>query len=275
MKSFTVGKEQKLSAFLLDSYNGALNYGAFMKLLRKKDVKINGARVNKDVTVYLGDKIDCYYDGEVTFTLAEVYKDDNILILDKPKNITSEDFEVLVKKTYPTANLCHRLDRNTDGILCFSLNDDSYEELLTAFKERTVKKYYLAEVYGVFENKSDTLTAYLLKNSIESNVKIFNKKVDGAVKIITKYKTLKSSGGTSLIEVELVTGKTHQIRAHLAYAGHFIIGDGKYGNVKINSTYKAKSQRLTAYKIEFELKGKLEYLYGREFKLSRSVYGVN
>ena len=115
----------------------------------------------------------------------------------------------------------------------------------------------------------------MAKLKAKTNVKIFKKQVENSVKIITAYKTLKESGGTSLLEVELITGKTHQIRAHLAYEGHFIIGDGKYGNVKINQTYKAKGQRLTAYKIVFETGGALSYLNGKEFKLERQVYGVN
>lgn len=269
MKTFKVQKQQKLSAFLIENYNGEISYSAVMKLFRKKDVKVNGIRVNKDVTVCVGDEVCSYYNGEKQFTLTEVYRDENILITDKPSGITSEDFEARVKTIYKTAELCHRLDRNTDGLLCFSLNAIANEELLKAFKDRTVKKYYLAEIYGTFDKKSDVLTAYLVKDSINSQVKIYKKKVDDSVKIVTAYKTLKESGGTSLVEVELVTGKTHQIRAHLAYEGHFIIGDGKYGNNKINARYKAKTQKLTAYRIAFYGLNELRYLNGKEFKLER------
>ena len=275
MKEFTCDKYVKLSNFIIEKYAGGISYGTVMKLLRKKDIKVNGVRVYKDVTLSFGDEIAVYYDGEKSYSISVVYADDNVLICDKPTGITSEDFELVVKKEYPTAELCHRLDRNTDGILCFSLNEQANEELLKAFKNRTVKKYYLCEVYGSFKNKSGTLTAYLLKNAKESAVKIFKKQVENSVKIITAYKTLKESGGTSLLEVELITGKTHQIRAHLAYEGHFIIGDGKYGNQKVNALYKAKGQRLTAYKILFETSGALSYLNAKEFKLKRQVYGVN
>ena len=275
MKVFNCDKYSKLSNFIIEKYQGAISYGTVMKLLRKKDIKVNGVRVNKDVIVSFGDEISVYYDGEKTYEISVIYIDENLLICDKPTGITSEDYELVVKKTYPTAELCHRLDRNTDGILCFSLNQTANAELLNAFKNRTVKKYYLCEVYGSFNEKEGTLTAYLIKNAKESTVKIFKRQIENSVKIITKYKTLKRSGGTSLLEVELVTGKTHQIRAHLAHEGHFIIGDGKYGNMKINALYKAKGQRLTAYKIAFETGGALKYLSGKEFKLLREVYGVN
>ena len=275
MKVFTSDKTSKLSAFLLEKYQGGISYGVIMKLLRKKDIKVNGVRVNKDVSISYGDEITVYYDGEKTFSITEVYLDENILIADKPKGITSEDYESLVKTKYSTATLCHRLDRNTDGLICFALNENAEKELLLAFKNRDIDKYYLAEVYGAFKNKKDTLTAYLVKNSADSTVKIFSNRVENSVKIITEYKTLKESGGTSLLEVKLITGKTHQIRAHLAYAGHFIIGDGKYGDVKVNSTYKEKYQRLTAYKMVFNTNGVLSYLNGKEIKLNRFVLGVN
>ena len=273
MKNFICNKAQKLSDFLLSSYGGSISYSTIMKLLRKKDVKINGLRVNKDVGLSVGDEVCCYYDGKLP-ELNVVYKDDNIVILDKPCKITSEDFEVIVKQTYVTAELCHRLDTNTDGLLCFSLNEMAKTQLFNAFKNRTIKKYYLAEVYGEFTQKSGTFTDYLVKDADSGSVKIFSKQQKNSVKIITLYKTLKQSGGTSLIEVELVTGKTHQIRAHLAYHGHFIIGDGKYGDNKINKLYKANSQRLTAYKIMFSFDGELSYLNGKEITLNREVYGV-
>ena len=246
-----------------------------MKLLRKKDIKINGVRVNKDVMLCVGDEVCCYYDGKSAPELKIIYVDDNVLILDKPCKITSEDFETIVKQTYKTAELCHRLDTNTDGLICFSLNESAKNALYNAFKNRTVKKYYLAEVYGEFAKKSGAFSDYLVKDASSGTVKIFSKQVKNSVKITTLYKTLKQSGGTSLIEVELVTGKTHQIRAHLAYHGHFIIGDGKYGDNKINKLYKANFQRLTAYKIAFNFSDdNLSYLNGKQFTLNREVYGV-
>lgn len=275
MKTFTVKKQKKLCDFLIESYNGGISYGTVMKLLRKKDVKVNGIRVNKDVTLNVGDEICCYYDGEKTVNVIEVYKDDNLLVADKPSKITSEDFETIVKKQYPSARLCHRLDTNTDGLLCFSLNDDAYDELSEAFKKRTVSKRYLAETYGKFDKPTATLTDYLVKDAKRGLVKIYDTPVKNSVKIITKYQTLKTSGETSLLDVELVTGKTHQIRAHLAYYGHFIIGDGKYGKNEINERFNAKTQRLTAYLISFNFSGKLSYLNGKKITLKRSVYGMD
>ena len=137
MKVFTADKYVKLTNFIIEKYAGGISYGTVMKLLRKKDIKVNDVRVNKDVTLSFGDEVKVYYDGEKTYQISVVYVDDNILICDKPNGITSEDYESLVKKEYSTAELCHRLDRNTDGILCFSLNQTANTELLKAFKNRT------------------------------------------------------------------------------------------------------------------------------------------
>ena len=141
MQKFIVQKNQKLSEFLFDAYGSKLSYSKFCMLLRKKDIKINSKRVNKDCLVAIGDIIECYYDGQKT-PLEIVYLDENIVVCNKPQGITSEDYYNKVKSEYPTAYFSHRLDRNTSGLIVFALNEKSYTELLKGFKQRTFEKYY-------------------------------------------------------------------------------------------------------------------------------------
>ena len=270
---FKADGDEKLSEAILARFNGAMSYSLVMKLIRQKDVKINGERTNKDVTVAKGDEISVYttaYDNRAENILFE---DENVLAAVKPKGITSEDFYDLIKKTHPTAFFVHRLDRNTDGIMLFALTPAANDELLKGFKNRTFKKYYSARVYGTFDKKEGTLEAYLLKDEKKSEVKIFDEPKKGAVKIITRYEVLSEDGETSLLNVELVTGKTHQIRAHLAHVGHPLIGDGKYGYKSINDRFKEKTQSLTAYKTElgFGKESPLFYLNGKTFTLPESA----
>lgn len=270
---FKADGDEKLSEAILARFNGAMSYSLVMKLIRQKDVKINGERTNKDVTVAKGDEISVYttaYDNRAENILFE---DENVLAAVKPKGITSEDFYDLIKKTHPTAFFVHRLDRNTDGIMLFALTPAANDELLKGFKNRTFKKYYSARVYGTFDKKEGTLEAYLLKDEKKSEVKIFDEPKKSAVKIITRYEVLSEDGETSLLNVELVTGKTHQIRAHLAHVGHPLIGDGKYGYKSINDRFKEKTQSLTAYKTElgFGKESPLFYLNGKTFTLPESA----
>lgn len=268
MKSFKAQKNVKLSKFLLDSYNGGLSFSMFNKLLRKKDIKVNGERVNKDITLNIGDEVVVYYDGEqVKVTYKTIYKDENILVVSKPKGITSEDFYNQIND----GNLyfCHRLDRNTDGLMIFAYNERAYEELLKGFKDRTFNKIYRAKVYGKMEKNEDLLQAYLFKDSKKSLSLIYDNKVKGSVLIKTYYKVIESHDNYSILSVELLTGRTHQIRAHLAHIGHFILGDGKYGNDKINREFGEKELNLTAQKLtlHFEKGSFLAYLDGKTFVL--------
>ncbi len=272
MKSFTVDKKIKLSKLLEEKYGAEMPYSSYKKLLRNKDIKINGKRVNADVALLVGDFIEVYFDG-VKKPLNVVFKDENVLILDKPAGITSEDFSSLVKNEYEGAVLCHRLDRNTSGLLVFALNGEAEKELLKAFKEREIDKYYLTEVYGSFEEETGVLTDYLVKDSESSTVKIYSKEVQASVKIITEYKTVEKLEETSILSIKLITGKTHQIRAHLAFYGKFVIGDGKYGNNLINKRLGAKFQRLTAKKLIFNVRcGALSYLNGKTVEITRKPW---
>ena len=264
MKTFVAEKKEKLSELLLDFYAGGLSYAAFCKLLRKKDIKVNGKRTSADILLSPGDVIVCYFDGERRAAYGVIYKDENIVAVDKRKGIGSEEVFGEIKGEFPSALFCHRLDTNTDGIMIFALNPRSYTALFNGFKARSFEKFYIAEVWGHFEVKRAVLTAYLKKDEKNSLVRVYDEPIKGAKKIITGYEVLKEKPQTSLVEVEIFTGRTHQIRAHLAHEGHFVLGDGKYGVEKINRELKVKELKLTSYKtiLHFGKQSFLSYLDG-------------
>ncbi|GHV00851.1 hypothetical protein FACS1894211_09230 [Clostridia bacterium] len=211
-----------------------------------------------------------------------LYEDTNILIADKPREIEvvsesgEEDFLTLARREAGAdLRAAHRLDRNTAGLIIFAKNESAENELIAAFdpnnEASAVRKFYTAEVAGTMYKKEGVLTAFLFKDSKKAMVYIAAQPKFGYKKIVTKYRVLKESGGTSLIEAELVTGRTHQIRAQFAHIGHPLIGDGKYGDNGINRKYRAKFQRLLSYKVQFRFPKEscLAYLNGRAFQLER------
>ena len=285
MKKLIVSKKydgKKLNKFLLENMPN-LTYGLFCNTLRKKDIKINEKRINKDTTVHEGDEIlvyiaDSLLEGKNQVKLDVVYEDDNILLINKPANIevTGENsLTSLVHKNYIDSNFkpmpCHRLDRNTTGLVLFAKNEIALNILLDKFKNHEIEKHYLALVYGIPKVQSKRCEAYLFKDNKKSMVYISDVTKKGYVKIITSFSVLeKRKDNTSLLDVEIETGKTHQIRAHLAYLGFPIIGDGKYGKNDINKSFKKSHQMLCSYKLKFNFSsdsGVLNYLNGREFVL--------
>ena len=248
--------------------NLGLSYNVIRKIIRNKDVKINDKRVSDDVLVMVGDIVTIYFQEFQRPRIEIVYQDENVIVVYKKRSIeTVSDVgqslqSLLSEQINKDCYAVHRLDRNTEGLIIFALNQESKKELDLAFKNRTIDKYYLAIVNGLFAKKTDTLTAYLKKDSDKSLVYISDEQRKGYEKIITEYKVLKEILQTSLVEVKLVTGKTHQIRAHLSHVGHFIIGDEKYGDSKVNKIYKKKYQCLCSYKMKFNFKAgsKLYYL---------------
>ena len=172
MKSFIVTKSQKLIKFIQSEYGENIKYSQILKLLKNKDVKVNGKRISKDIELYENDKIDVYYDGETIVKVLDiVYKDQNILVIDKPKKCDYIEALNLVKKEYNSAVAFHRLDTNTTVLMIFALNEVSENELIKAFKEGKIQKKYIAEVYGKFDKKEDVLTDYLVKDERLSKVK--------------------------------------------------------------------------------------------------------
>ncbi len=267
MISFISNKNQKLVKAILNGVTG-VSFSTVQKLLRAKDVKVNGVRVKEDVTVNMGDKIDVYLKEESLLKVyLEIYSDENVLVVFKKSGYTSENLFEMLKKGYKELYFIHRLDRNTSGVMIFAKNKISETELLNGFKKRTFVKKYLATVFGEPKIKKATLRAYLFKDSKQGKVYISNQKKKGYLEIVTAYEVISSKNGNATLEVELITGRTHQIRAHLAYIGHFILGDGKYGDDSINKKLGLKRQMLTSYylKTVFDKDSPLFYLNGREF----------
>ncbi len=268
MKKFLVTKKTQLTDFLQCEYGSALSYVNLMKLYRKKDIKVNGKRVSKNCELCVNDVIEVFF-NEKPQELEVVFVDDNILVLNKPSGITSEDFFERVSKVYPNAIFTHRLDRNTSGILIFALNQSAYSELFNGFKNRTFEKYYYCLVHGKMPSKSALLKDYLFKDAKKSTVLVSSEKVKGSLPIETQYEVVKEGESSSVLKVKLITGRTHQIRAHLAYYGNFIIGDGKYGKESINKLFKQRTQLLVSAEtiLRFEKQNLLYYLHKKVFKI--------
>ena len=281
MKKLIVNKKydnKKLNIFLEAQLPG-LSKSLFYKTLRRKDIKVNNKRVNENVVVHENDEILVYISDELLenkISFNTVYEDDNILIIDKPENLEvtgSESLTTLIHNKYSNCGFlpmpCHRLDRNTKGLVIFAKNAEALSILLDKFKNHEIEKHYLALVYGIPKVKSQTLTAYLFKDSKKSLVYISDEPKKGYSKIITSYTLLeKYDNNTSLLDVEIETGRTHQIRAHLAHIGLPIVGDGKYGDYEINKRQGYKTQQLTSYRLKFNFTTDasiLNYLNGKEF----------
>ena len=175
-------------------------------------------------------------------------------------------------------SLCNRIDRNTCGIVIAAKNAESLRIMSQKIRDRELKKLYLCIASGKVEPKSATLTAYLQKDSKTNTVRISDKKTKDNLTIKTKYRVLQFDGNNSLLEVDLLTGRTHQIRAHLAYIGHALLGDGKYGSNKLNKQYGFKYQALCSYKLIFQFKtdaGILSYLDKKEFTAPKPKFAVD
>ena len=272
---------KKLSKFLKDNLP-TLSDGLFYKTLRKKDININGKRVSENINVFADDEIIVYISDnllENNITLDIIYEDNNILLINKTTNIEvtgDQSLTSIIHKLYSDCEFlpmpCHRLDRNTTGLILFAKNKESLDILLDKFKHHEIEKHYLALVYGIPKIKYQRLVAYLFKDRKKSIVYISDLYKKGYSKIITTYTLLKSyANNTSLLDVEIETGKTHQIRAHLAHIGFPIIGDGKYGINEINKKMKARYQKLASYKLKFKFREdakSLNYLNNREFKIN-------
>ena len=170
--------------------------------------------------------------------------------------------------------LCNRIDRNTGGIVIAAKNAEALRVMNEKIKLREIDKFYLAAVHGIPKPESATIRGYLLKDDKKNMVRVYDKNPPrGAKEIITKYKVVAKKQDSSLIEVELLTGRTHQIRAHMAYIGHPLVGDGKYGINKNDKAKGYKYQALYSYKLRFSFNKEtptvLDYLNGKEFKIPK------
>ncbi|MCH5317676.1 MAG: RluA family pseudouridine synthase [Eubacterium sp.] len=301
MKSFTITQNdsgQRVDKFILKTFP-KLPKSLMYKEIRKKNIKVNKKRTEPNAVLNEGDVIELYLKDDVLeekpkhydFTGASrrldiVYEDDNIILLNKKTGLLchpdgNEYVDTLISRVKRylyekgewtpeesstfTPSLANRIDRNTSGIVIAAKNAESLRILNEKIKSREIEKYYITAVHGKPKRESDTLTAYLSKDEKKNMVTVSDTEFEGSKKIITRYKVLESRNNISLLEIDLKTGRTHQIRAHLAHLGHPIVDDGKYGD-----RHGRSRQALCSYKLVFNIKnaGILDYLSGREFEIS-------
>ena len=307
MREIIVGendKNQRLDKFLC-KLCPLMPLSMLYKSLRKDCVKLNDRHI-KDPSVKLskGDRLKLYFKDEffeksikndiflsLDAHLDIIYEDENILLINKavgmvvhadeqnkePSLIDHIKAYLYQKGEYIPENensfvpaLANRLDRNTAGIVIAAKNAQALRIMNQKIKDRELKKLYLCIVLGTLRKKQDEMKAFLFKDEKQKRVYISKDSKKGSKTIITKYKVLAENNDLSLVEVELITGRTHQIRAHFSYIGNPLLGDGKYGNNKINKQYKFENQALCSYKLVFDFKtdaGDLEYLNHKEFKV--------
>lgn len=269
-----------------------LSSAILYKTLRNKDIKVNGKRTNdSNYILKQNDTLQIYIDEYVLYgfpkELLIEYEDDNLLVAYKPQGILSNNeesfqteptFEDFVKsKKGENIKICHRLDRNTSGLVVFSKNDLAYSELLEAFKSGYITKEYIAYSYSTnFQNKSYHYENYLLKDKKTGYSKIYSSNVAGSQKIITDIipENINKKQNYSILRVIIHTGKTHQIRALLSSLSSPIIGDSKYGKNEINKKFQKYRQLLFAVKYSFSFPASytLNYLNNTNILLDKNLY---
>lgn len=239
----------------------------------RRDVKVNGKRANRDAPVVPGEVVQLY--TGFSPELPVVYEDAHILLLNKPAGISCDADEwggmTVLSLAEDRANgeyrprLCHRLDHPTCGLLLLCKDDESEGLLLDAFKNRALTKRYQCLVRGEMRPREAVKEAYLVKDAARAQVRVVTHETPGAVPIATQYETLNFDGEISRLRVTLLTGRTHQIRAHLSFLSHPILGDDKYGDRALNRRLKATGLRLCATELTLHAGGVLSYLEGKSF----------
>ena len=309
MKTVIINKNdagQRLDKFLSKTFEN-LPPSELYKSVRMKKIKVNKKRTEISYKLLENDVVDLYIRDEFLVTLSDgctfknlkpdlkiIYEDENILLADKkagmivhPDNreeintlinhITAylyqkREYEPELENSFAPA-LCNRIDRNTGGIVICAKNAETLRIINEKIKNNEIEKYYLCLAHGIFDRKQALLTAYHRKNQDDNIVKVADSYFPGSKTIKTKYKVLREKDNISLVEVELITGRTHQIRAHLAHIKHPLVGEGKYANQERNRADRKRgffSQALYSYRISFK-RGEttaLSYLDGKTFAVA-------
>lgn len=306
MKTFTIGKNdsnQRLDKFINKTLN-SIPSSLLHKYLRLKRIKLNGKRCTGSDKLIEGDILTLYINDEffeenkdklsflkAPIELEVIFEDENILLIDKkPGLIVHSDENIIIdtlinrvlnylynKQEYSpefeqsfTPSLCNRIDRNTGGIVIAAKNAEALRILNQKIKDREIKKEYLCICHGILKKKKDILKGFLSKDSDQNMVFVSNKQSTDSKTILTKYSVLDEHFGISLLNVELLTGRTHQIRAHLSSIGHPLLGDTKYGKLQENKPYGLSWQALYSYKVTFNFEtdaGVLNYLNEKTFSI--------
>ncbi len=306
MKQLTITKNdagQRVDKFITKAFPN-LPVSMMYKYIRQKDIKVNRKRCTISQRLEEGDVLTIYAPDEFLEQAAPVYEfmyagtkldivyeDEHILLLNKPVGLLvhpddTEYRDTLIfrvqrylfeKGEYCPENeasfapaLVNRIDRNTCGIVIAAKTAAALRILNEKLRRREIEKYYLCLVHGHLGKSEDTLHGFLEKNESQNRVYVSQRAARGARTIATRYRVLEERDGLSLLEIELLTGRTHQIRAHLASIGHPLLGDGKYGTNELNKGTGFTKQALCSYRLKFAFStpaDELEYLNGREFSL--------
>ena len=307
MREITIGKNdagQRLDRFLSKAMP-LLPPALLQKYIRIKRVKCNGQRTQRDQRLQAGDVLQLYINDEffeqprednLFLTLFQpklniVYEDENLMLLDKRPGLVvhadeNERVNTLINHIQAylyqkrewnpkwenafTPALANRIDRNTGGIVIAAKNAQTLRILNDKIRAREITKKYLCVALGAMRPPEGRLECFLLKDEKKNQVKVYHRPVPGGKTAVTLYKTLKTRGELSLVEVELLTGRTHQIRASFADAGHPLLGDGKYGRGDVNRRYGETRQALYSCYLRFDFPtdaGSLSYLRGKEFQV--------
>lgn len=306
MKSFVIGKNdsgQRLDKFISKAVP-ALPQSLMYKYIRTKRIKVNSKRAEISLRLEENDTVDMYINDEFFAPVAEkydflsaskklsvIYEDSNIMLLDKSVGLLSHPDEneyndtlisrvrryLYEKGEYDPSDensfspsLVNRIDRNTGGIVIAAKNAESLRILNLKLKNREIDKYYLCVVHGILKKKSGILEGYMSKDETKNKVTVSSREIPGGKIMRTEYSVIDEKDGLSLVRVKLLTGRTHQIRAQFAAAGHPLLGDGKYGTNAMNKKYGYKKQFLYSYRLVFsftEDAGILNYLNGKEFEV--------
>jgi 23S rRNA pseudouridine955/2504/2580 synthase len=308
MKELTIGRNdagQRLDRFLAKAVP-LMPASLAQKYIRIKRIKLNGKRAERDSRLNEGDVLQLYINDEffdkpsqdnayltvATPKLSIVYEDEHVLLVDKRPGIAvhphdgAEYGRTLIdhilsylyqkKDWLPRAEnaftpaLCNRIDRNTGGIVIAAKTAEALRVLNQKIKDREMDKRYFAIVEGTPKPREGSLKGYLFKDAKKNRVFVTDTPQPGAKTCQTNYKVLASGNGLSLVECQLITGRTHQIRAQFAHAGHPLLGDGKYG--KLDKRFDRNIQALYSYKLTFTFTTDAEglaYLNGRTFQVEQ------